>query len=156
MPTPTEIDTAAAALVPPTTGVLSANGQADIIVYLRKYLKDTLQTSGYTDLQAKIAAATGRNAAQLQAVLNNIKAAGSKVAALSTTVKYSTQETINNELDFALMVLYHPIARVELGTQESNAAAVIRNAYACGCRALPHTCANRTLWNVDESILTRY
>jgi hypothetical protein len=126
MPTPSEITAAAAQLTPATTGSLTPEAQADLLVFLRKYLYDTKKAGAYGQLDVKIAAATGRKAAQLQAVLNNVGGVGSKVAELQGELVYKTQDNINNELEFALFVMYQPISLQVMGTKSSELADAIR------------------------------
>lgn len=126
MPTPSEITTAAGLLEPATTGNLAAAAQADLFTFLRKYLYDKKKAGAYSGMAEKLAAATGRQAAQLQAVLTNIGGVGSKVANLAGELIYSTQENIDNELEFALFVMYEPVNFVTMGTMPSAVATAIR------------------------------
>lgn len=129
MPTPSQIDAAEALLVPPTTGTLAVKAQIDLLSYLRKWLYDN-KKAGYTKLADKIAAATARTAAQLQAVLTNVNGVGSKVATLKGELEYSTQVNIDTELEFALFVMYEPTGQVNMGTMPSAVASAIRAEFA--------------------------
>lgn len=138
MPTPDQINAAKTALTPQpydaAASKLTGDAQATLLVFLRKYLADKKRSGGYTQLQSRLAAAVGINAAMLQAVLTNVGGAGSKVAKLTGEVEYSTQDTVDNELEFALLVMYEPVPYVALGTQESDMAMRIRGAFSrCRC-----------------------
>lgn len=154
MPTPEQIDAAKTKLVPQpydaNTSKLTSDAQADLRVFLVKFLRDTKRSGGYTQLADRLAAATGRAAAQLQAVLDNVSGVGSKVAQLTGEVVYDTQDNINSELEFALFVMYDPVPVNTLGTKESDMAAAIRDAFACGCRG-----SHRAGCTFDEYRLTR-
>lgn len=133
MPTPEQIDAAEDKLTPDANGALTAKAADDLFVFLRKFLYDTKRSAGYTGLKAKIAAATGRSAAQLQAALDNVSGVGSKVAKMVGEINFDTQENINNELEFALFVLYEPVAQQSMGTQQSDIAVSIRSMFGCIC-----------------------
>lgn len=136
MPTVPQITAAKGQLVPTPydedSSKLSSESVATLHIFLKKYLSDHNKTGRYVDIQAKLAAAVGINAAQLQAVLNNVSAAGSKKALLKGEVEYSTQETIDNELAFAILVMYDGVASVTMGTMPSNVATAIRNEFTLG------------------------
>jgi hypothetical protein len=134
MPTPVQIDAAEALLTPATTGNLTTKAQADLLTFLRKYLYDHKKGGGYTLIAEKLAAATGRQAAQLQAVLTNVSGVGSKVASMTGEIAYSTQANIDNELEFALFVMYQPINAATMGGMPSEVASAIRAEFArTGC-----------------------
>jgi hypothetical protein len=137
MPTPAQITTAAAKLVPATIGNLAADAQADLLVYLRQYLYQTGRSGGYPNLATKISTQTGRAAATLQAALDNIDEIGSDVAALSGNVKWVMQENVANEMEIALFTMYEPVPLTVMGTQQSDVAATIR-ACTCQCRGMAH------------------
>jgi hypothetical protein len=136
MPTPEQTNTAQEKLEPQpydaATSKLSANAVQDLFVHLRQFLYDTRRSGGYKQLRGKLAAAVGRPAAQLQAVLDNVSGVGSKVAKLTGEVEYSTEDTKRSELEFALFVLYEPVPTTTLGTQASDMADRIRGQYSCG------------------------
>jgi hypothetical protein len=135
MPTPAQINAAATNDLVGTPPKMKPEAQADLLVYLRQYLVATKRTGGYTQLSTKIAAAQDRQAAQLQAVLNNIGGSnigGNKKAGLTGEVTYTTDENFRAELEFALFVMYEPVAVNTLATSESEMAQRIRN--HCGCR----------------------
>lgn len=142
MPTPQQIVDAAAELVPPTTGNLSANDQTILFVNLRKYLYDTGRSGGYPNLQTAIAAQTDIKAAILKAVLNNLNEIGSDVAALSSSVNWNMPDNVKNELEYALFTMYEPIPVTIMGSKQSDMATIIR-ALTCGCRGGAHfpTCS---------------
>jgi hypothetical protein len=138
MPTEPQIAAAKLLLDPQpydaVNSALTTENVASLHTHLRKYLYDHKKSGRYSELATKLAAARGIYAAQLRAVLTNVSAAGSKVALLKGEVEYSTQQTIDNELEFALFVLYEPIAYVSMGTKESEVAAAIRAEFArSGC-----------------------
>ena len=130
MPTVAQITAAKAVLNPVNTGSLTADNADILHSFLTKYLYDHKKSGRYSGLADKISAAVGIKAAQLQAVLTNVSAAGSKVARLKGEVEYSTQETIDNELEFALFTMYAPVAYVDMGTMPSEVATAIRTEWA--------------------------
>jgi|SRR5882724_243686 len=132
MPTPQQITDAAAGLVPPTTGSLSTNDQAILFVNLKKYLYDTGRSGGYPNLQTKIAAQVGINAAVLKAVLTNLDEIGSDVAAINSSVNWNMPDNFKNEMEFALFTMFEPVPLTIMGTKPSDMATAIRMA-ACGC-----------------------
>jgi hypothetical protein len=136
MPTPEQTNTAQEKLEPQpydaAVSKLTDNAVQDLFVHLRQFLYDTRRSGGYKQLQAKLAAAVGRPAAQLQAVLDNVSGVGSKVAKLTGEVEYSTEDTKRSELEFALFVLYEPVASAAYGTQASEMADRLRGQYNCG------------------------
>lgn len=134
MPTEPQIAAAKLLLDPQpynaVTSALTTDNVASLHTHLRKYLYDHKKSGRYAELAVKLAAARGIYAAQLRAVLTNVSAAGSKVARLKGEVEYSTQETIDNELEFALFIMYEPVAYVSMGTSESEMAIAIRSEWA--------------------------
>jgi hypothetical protein len=136
MPTPEQTNAAELKLEPqpydPAASKLTANAVQDLFVHLRQFLSKTRRSGGYKQLKDKLAAAVGRSAAQLQAVLDNVSGVGSKVAQLTGEVNYSTEETKASELEFALFVLYEPVSTAAFGTRTSEMADTIRSQF-CGC-----------------------
>lgn len=140
MPTVPQINAAKTQLLPTPYDAASSkmtDEAADILhTFLVKYLSDTHKTGRYVDLAARISAAVGIKAAQLQAVLNNVSAEGSKKATLKGELEYLTQDTIDNELKFALVTMYQPVSDVTMGSMPSNMATAIRSTFygrSCGC-----------------------
>lgn len=114
--------------------MLSADAVATLHIFLKKYLQEHNKTGRYGEIQEKLATAVGINAAQLQAVLNNVSEVGSKKAKLNGEVEYTTQETIDNELAFAVMVMYDPVAMATMGSKPSDIATAIRKEFTLnGC-----------------------
>lgn len=121
---------------------LTADAVSTLHIFLRKHVQDMKKAGRYTGIAVKLAAAVGIEAAQLQAVLTNVSNAGSKKALLKGSVEYGTQGTIDNELAFALLVMYEPTAYVGMGTMPSEMATQIRCEFhtaPCGCTEAQRT-----------------
>jgi hypothetical protein len=129
MPTIPQIAAAKLQLEPQPYSDASKMASDDVATlqrFLLKYLAEHKMAGRYVDIQPKLAAATGIDAAFLRAILQNVSDEGSKKAKLNGELEYETQGTIDNELELALYTIYPPMGSGSMGSRASDMAIAIR------------------------------
>lgn len=135
----TELDAAVEALQPrdPERGKLSSASKSLLLAALRMAPTVKRRPAAYHDLEARLAAAEGMNAVQLQAalmLLQGPQASAGQVgkAGGRTGIIFSKTDNRNAILELAISVMYPPLATNTTGRSNATAQMVnpAANAYA--------------------------